>query len=209
MLNAQRLYKKHQKLKRARSAVEPLLAEVQGEIDYLEQVELAISQIDRYQDKQDLSALEEIRDELMQQGYLPDPDRRSQNQAPVTDFHRYLSPSGFEILIGRNNRQNDRLSFRLAGDYDLWFHTQEIAGSHALLRLNPGAVADDADLQLMADLTAYYSRGRQSEQVPVVYTKPKYVYKPKGAKPGMVVYKHEQIIWGRPQVGGQYLTVGS
>ncbi len=201
--NAQKLYKKHQKLKRSRIAVEPLLAEVQGEIDYLEQVELAIAQIDRYQNHQDLSALEEIRDELMQQGYLPDPDRRSQNQTPVTDFHRYLSPSGFEILIGRNNRQNDRLSFRLAGDYDLWFHTQEIAGSHTLLRLNPGTVADDADLQYAADLTAYYSRGRQSEQVPVVYTKPKYVYKPKGAKPGMVVYKHERIIWGRPQEGSK------
>ncbi len=197
--NAQRLYKKHQKLKRSRIAVEPLLAEVQAEIDYLEQVELTIAQIERYQNHQDLSALEEIRDELMQQGYLPDRDRRSQNQTPVTDFHRYLSPSGFEILIGRNNRQNDQLSFRLAGDYDLWFHTQEIAGSHTLLRLNPGTVADDADLQYAADLTAYYSRGRQSEQVPVVYTKPKYVYKPKGAKQGMVVYKHERIIWGRPQ----------
>lgn len=204
--NAQRLYKQHQKLKRARKAVEPLLAEVQGEIDYLEQVDLAISQIDSYQDEGDLSALEEIRDELMQQGYLPDPDRRSQNQTPVTDFYRYLSPSGFEILIGRNNRQNDRLSFRLAGDYDLWFHTQEIAGSHTLLRLSPGAVADDADLQCAADLTAYYSRGRQSEQVPVVYTKPKSVYKPKGAKPGMVVYKHERIIWGRPQAGDRYMT---
>lgn len=202
--NAQKLYKQHQKLKRARKAVEPLLAEVQGEIDYLEQVDLAISQIDSYQDRQDLSALEEIRDELIQQGYLSDPEHRSQNnQAPVTDFHRYLSPSGFEILIGRNNRQNDQLSFRLAGDYDLWFHTQEIAGSHALLRLNPGAVPDDADLQCMADLTAYYSRGRQSEQVPVVYTTPKYVYKPKGAKPGMVVYKHERIIWGRPEEGSK------
>jgi predicted ribosome quality control (RQC) complex YloA/Tae2 family protein len=201
--NAQKLYKQHQKLKRSRIAVEPLLAEVQTEIDYLEQVDLAIAQIDRYQHHQDLSALEEIRDELMQQGYLPDPDHRSQNSTPVTDFYRYLSPNGFEILIGRNNRQNDQLSFRLAGDYDLWFHTQEIAGSHTLLRLNPGTVADDADLQCAADLTAYYSRGRQSEQVPVVYTKPKYVYKPKGAKPGMVVYKHERIIWGRPQEGSK------
>lgn len=204
--NAQKLYKQHQKLKRARMAIEPLLAEVQAEIDYLEQVELAIAQIDRYQNSQDLSALEEIRDELMQQGYLPDPDHRSQNPTPVTDFYRYLSPNGWEILIGRNNRQNDQLSFRLAGDYDLWFHTQEIAGSHTLLRLNPGAVPDDADLQCAADLTAYYSRGRQSEQVPVVYTKPKYVYKPKGAKPGMVVYKHEKIIWGRPQVGSKLVN---
>ena len=196
--NAGALYKQHQKLKRARAAVEPLLAEVQAEIDYLEQVEMALNQIDAYRGAADLRSLKEIRDELRQQGYLPDRERRSQNQEPASDFHRYTSPGGFELLVGRNNRQNDQLTFRLAGDYDLWFHTQEIAGSHAILRLTPGAVADDADLQFAADLAAYYSRARQSEQVPVVYTKPKDTYKPKGAKPGMVVYKHERIIWGRP-----------
>lgn len=196
--NAGAFYKQHQKLKRARAAVEPLLAEVQAEIDYLEQVEMALNQIDAYRGAADLRSLKEIRDELRQQGYLPDRERRSQNQEPASDFHRYVSPGGFELLVGRNNRQNDQLTFRLAGDYDLWFHTQEIAGSHAILRLTPGAVADDADLQFAADLAAYYSRARQSEQVPVVYTKPKDTYKPKGAKPGMVVYKHERIIWGRP-----------
>ncbi|MDY7021151.1 MAG: NFACT RNA binding domain-containing protein, partial [Cyanobacteriota bacterium] len=108
-------------------------------------------------------------------------------------------PSGFELFVGRNNRQNDRLTSKIAGDYDLWFHTQEIPGSHVLLRLNAGEVPDEEDLQFVANLTAYYSRARQSEQVPVVYTKPKYVYKPKGAKPGMVIYKQETVIWGSPQ----------
>ncbi|NET57295.1 MAG: hypothetical protein F6K47_14350, partial [Symploca sp. SIO2E6] len=89
-------------------------------------------------------------------------------------------------------------------DYDIWFHTQEIPGSHVLLRIQPGAIAEQADLQLAADLAAYYSQGSQSEQVPVVYTKPKYVYKPKGAKPGMAVYKKERILWGRPQQAGKY-----
>ncbi|MFN6465542.1 MAG: NFACT family protein [Nostoc sp. DedVER02] len=200
--NAQSLYKQHQKLKRARSAVEPLLLEVQTEIDYLEQVEAAIAQIDTYQTAEDLRALEEIREELIGQKYLEDPEYRgrSANEPPSTNFHRYLTPSGFEVLIGRNNRQNDQLTFRVAGDYDLWFHAQEIPGSHLLLRLEPGAVAEEADLQFVANLAAYYSRARQSEQVPVVYTQPKHVYKPKGAKPGIAIYKQESILWGKPQM---------
>ena len=109
------------------------------------------------------------------------------------------------MWIGRNNSQNDRLTFRTASDYDLWFHTQEIPGSHVLLRLEPGSVPDDRDLQYAADLAAYYSRARQSEQVPVVYTKPKYVYKPKGAKPGMAIYKQESVLWGRPQEAKLYI----
>ena len=207
--NAQSLYKQHQKLKRARAAVEPLLLEVQTEIEYLEQVEAAISlmgyangQIDTYQTAEDLRALEEIREELIGQKYLEDPEYRSRsaNEPPSTNFHRYLTPNGFEVLIGRNNRQNDQLTFRVAGDYDIWFHAQEIPGSHVLLRLEPGAVAEEADLQFVANLTAYYSRARQSEQVPVVYTQLKHVYKPKGAKPGIAIYKQESILWGKPQL---------
>ncbi|MEG3909794.1 NFACT RNA binding domain-containing protein [Microcoleus sp. w2-18bC1] len=197
--NAQALYKKHQKLKRARIAVEPLLAAVQEEIDYLEQVEVALSVLETYRNTQDLQTLAEIREELIQQKYLDVPDYRSTDKNAAIEFHRYHSPSGFELLIGRNNRQNDQLTFRTANDYDLWFHTLEIPGSHALLRLEPGTVAEETDLQFAADMTAYYSRARHSEQVPVVYTEPKYVYKPKGAKPGMVVYKQERIVWGRPQ----------
>ncbi|MGV0108561.1 Rqc2-like protein RqcH [Nostoc sp. DSM 114160] len=207
--NAQSLYKQHQKLKRARAAVEPLLLEVQTEIEYLEQVEAAISsmgyakaQIDNYQTAEDLRALEEIREELIGQKYLEDPEYRSRsaNEPPSTNFYRYLTPNGFEVLIGRNNRQNDQLTFRVAGDYDLWFHAQEIPGSHVLLRLEPGAVAEEGDLQFVANLAAYYSRARQSEQVPVVYTQPKHVYKPKGAKPGIAIYKQETILWGKPQM---------
>lgn len=201
--NAQALYKRHQKLKRARIAVEPLLAEVNQEIHYLAQVEDALSQLEEYYSAEDLQTLEEIGDELIQQGYLENPEQRQQANSDESHPHRYQSPSGFEAWVGRNNRQNDQLSFRLAGDYDLWFHTQEIPGSHVLLRLQPGAVPEQADLQFAADLAAQYSQGRQSDQVPVVYTEPKHVYKPKGAKPGMVVYKQERIIWGKPERGRQ------
>jgi len=199
--NAQALYKRYQKLKRAQIAVVPLLNEVQTEIDYLEQVEAALTQL-AYHTPEDLLALEEIRVELIQQRYLEDPENRhraqSKGDSPSLP-RRYRTPSGFELLIGRNNHQNDQLTFRIAGDYDLWFHAQEIPGSHALLRLEPGTIAEEADLQFAADLVAYYSRARLSEQVPVVYTQLKHVYKPKGAKPGIALYKEAQVIWGQPQ----------
>lgn len=204
--NAQALYRRHQKLKRARSAVEPLLAEVKAEIQYLEQVEVSLTSLDTYKISEDLQTLEEIREELIGQGYLDAPAQRSPTESDTSTPYRYRTPSGFELLIGRNNRQNDQLTFRVAGDYDLWFHTQEIAGSHVLMRLEPGSVADEADLQFAADLAAYYSRGNRSDQVPVVYTEPKHVYKPKGAKPGMAIYKQERIIWGNPQRGITYLA---
>lgn len=197
--NAQALYKQNQKLKRARSAVEPLLNEVNTELNYLEQVQASLKQLDTYFTPEDLQALIEIKEELINEKYLEDSQYRKVSEKQESQPHSYQSPSGFEILIGRNNRQNDILTFRTATDYDLWFHTQEIPGSHVLLRLQPGSVAEQADLEFTANLTAYYSQGRESQQIPIVYTEPKYVYKPKGAKPGMVVYKRETIIWGNPQ----------
>lgn len=207
--NAQAFYKQHQKLKRARQAVAPLLADVNAEIHYLEQVEASIAELDTYRSAEDLNTLDEIRDELIQQQYLHDPEYRNANLASTdTQSHpyRYTTPNGLEVLVGRNNRQNDQLTFRTAGDYDLWFHTQEIPGSHVLLRLMPGMVPEAIDLQCAANLAAYYSRARQSEQVSVIYTKPKHVYKPKGAKPGMTVYKQEQTLWAQPQQGEQWIA---
>ncbi|MFE4107761.1 Rqc2 family fibronectin-binding protein [Almyronema epifaneia] len=203
--NAQALYKQHQKLKRARQAVAPLLAEVRAEMNYLEQVEAALLPLDHYEDASDLTALQEIYEELIAQGYLSDPNQRegSSRSPEPTRFYRYQTPNGFEVIIGRNNRQNDKLTFGVATDYDLWFHTQEIPGSHVLLRLEPGTVPDEADLQYTANLAAYFSRARQADQVPVIYTEPKNVYKPKGAKPGMVIYKREQVLWGQPQAIAQ------
>jgi predicted ribosome quality control (RQC) complex YloA/Tae2 family protein len=199
--NAQFLYKRHQKLKRAKLAVDPLLAAVQAEIDYLEQVEESVLQLqaDSTSDVCEmLQTLLEIKKELIDTGYFPTADRLAKAELAETKPRVLITPSGFELLIGRNNRQNDRLTFKTATEYDLWFHAQEIAGSHGLLRITPGAVAEAADLQFTANAVAYYSRARQSQAVPVVYTATKHVYKPKGAKPGMVIYKHEQIVWGHP-----------
>lgn len=196
--NAQSLYKKHQKLKRATAAVLPLLTAVETEMAYLEQVETSLQSLTNPTCPDEYQTLTEIREELSDQGYWENPYPKPRTKSPDYHLERQTSPSGYEIWIGRNNRQNDYLTFRVAGDYDLWFHSQEIAGSHILLRLTPGAIAEEKDLQCAADWAAYYSRGHQSEQVPVIYTQPKFVYKPKGAKPGMVVYKQETVVWGKP-----------
>ncbi|USR92237.1 NFACT family protein [Phormidium yuhuli AB48] len=196
--NAQALYKRHQKLRRAKQAVQPLLRATEAEISYLQQVEAALDQLGPYQRPEDLSALEDIRDELVEQEYLASPHYRPQRSNDPDPFHHFQTPSGFDLLVGRNNRQNDQLSFRMASEYDLWFHTQEIPGSHVLLRLPPGTQPDAKDLQFAADIAAYYSRARDSDAAPVVYADPKYVYKPKGAKPGMAIYKHETVLWGNP-----------
>ncbi|MEO1621548.1 MAG: NFACT family protein, partial [Cyanobacteria bacterium J06632_3] len=220
--NAQSLYKQHQKLKRARTAVTPLLASVNKEISYLEQVEDSLLQVSSYQEEADLKSLEETRLELIEEGYLRDKSGRftlpgkpyakasnrrkdnRQGKEPI-NFHRYQLPQGVELFIGRNNSQNEQLTFKYASDYDLWLHAQEIPGSHVLLRLNAGEVPTDETLALSASFAAYYSRARQSEQVPVVITEPKHVYKPKGALPGMVIYKHEQVLWGQPQHAYDYI----
>lgn len=196
--NAQILYKKYQKLKRAKQAVKPLLDEVNEEVNYLEQIAINLQQLD-YQEKDDLTTLQEIKSELINQKYIEDKQyRNNQNIEEESQPRRYQTPSGYEVLVGRNNRQNDILTFKTATDYDLWFHAQEISGSHVLLRLNAGDAPEEKDLQFTANLAAYYSQGRESEQVPVVYTNPNHVYKPKGAKPGMVIYSKETVIWGKP-----------
>lgn len=196
--NAQSLYKQHQKLKRAKQAVQPLLQSTIEEINYLEQILTNINQLE-YEDEQDYTSLQEIKLELINQKYLEDNQSRiTLRQDEESQPRKYYTPSGKEVLVGRNNRQNDILTFRIATDYDLWFHAQFLPGSHVLLRLNPGEIPEEEDLQFVANLAAYYSQGRESEQVPVVYTHPSCVYKPKGAKPGMVVYRKEKVIWGNP-----------
>jgi predicted ribosome quality control (RQC) complex YloA/Tae2 family protein len=212
--NAQVLYKKYQKQKRAKQAIAPLLEEVNQEIHYLHQIFTALSHLGFG----DLKSLQEIQQELAQQGYLKSggnqaiasrilklnskqqrsKQKSGQKSESLLNCHRFRSPGGYEIWVGRNNFQNDQITFKVASDYDLWLHTQEIPGSHVLLRLEPSMEPDAQDLQTAANLAAYYSQARQSDRVPVVFTKPKNVFKPKGAKPGMVIYRQEQIVWGQP-----------
>ncbi|MBE9137736.1 NFACT family protein, partial [Nodosilinea sp. LEGE 07088] len=205
---AQRLYRQHQKLRRAKDAVAPLLTEVQAELAYLEQIDAALGDLPIYNEPGDLEALSDIRSELIQQGYMTVPDYRPSDRKDASEgLRQFSTPDGLPVLVGRNNHQNDLLISTLATDYDLWFHTQEIPGSHVLLRLGAGQAPSDRDLQYVANLAAYFSRARQADQVPVVYTQPRHVYKPKGARPGMVIYKYETVIWGQPRCIEQHFTL--
>ena len=194
--NAEQYYNHQRKSKRAQAHLRPLLETVQTEISYLSSVEVILQDLHTYRDEDDLETLRELREELASQGYLPpSPSRPAPTPPPFREFH---TPSGIPIWVGRSNLHNDRLTFRHAQRQDWWFHAQEIPGSHVLLRLQPGQVPASEDLQIAADLAAYFSRARHSHQVPVVYTRPHHVHKPKGSPPGTVVYTHETVIWAAP-----------
>jgi len=116
-------------------------------------------------------------------------------------FQRYRTPAALEVLIGRNNRQNDPLTFRLAGDYDLWFHAQEIPGSHEVTTSKARLCADEADLQI-ADLEVPTA---PAKVVKCQLSEPKHVYKPKGAKPGIADLT--SILGGSPSGDREFIKL--
>ncbi|MDR1559673.1 MAG: NFACT RNA binding domain-containing protein [Clostridiales bacterium] len=111
---------------------------------------------------------------------------------------KFISSDGFDIYVGKNNKQNDELTLRFAASDDIWLHTKEIPGSHVIIK-SRGADVSDAALREAALLAAYYSKARQSSQVPVDYTLKKNVKKPNGAKPGMVIYVSNKTIYITPE----------
>jgi predicted ribosome quality control (RQC) complex YloA/Tae2 family protein len=196
---AQELYKKYQKLKRTQDTVLPLLEQVHAQIAYLEQVETFVHQLDLHPAANPELLLADIYSELAQQGYSWQPPTYRPPLRPKTiPFLTFTTPHGYPVYVGRNNRQNELLTFTYAKDDDLWFHAQEIPGSHVIMRLPPRTSPSPADLQTAADIAAYYSRSRHSQQVPVVYTPVRYVQRLKGHPPGTVTYRRVQVIWGRP-----------
>ncbi|WP_218081402.1 Rqc2 family fibronectin-binding protein [Anthocerotibacter panamensis] len=191
--NAQIYYRKHRKAHRALSALAPLIARMEAERDYLEGV---LSQLEQA----DLAVLAEIEQELRATGYVSSGPKNNIPSAPVSPYHRFLTPNGLTILCGRNNRQNEEITFRVAQPNDLWFHAQEIPGAHVLLQIPPGQVPEASDLQATANVAAHYSRARQSGQVPVLYTPRHYLRKLKGHLPGLVTYSQFQVLWGKPDI---------
>ena len=142
--------------------------------------------------------LEEIRQELVETGYLrrraKAKDRMKRPGAKPLEFR---STAGLRISVGRNNLQNDRLTTKQAGKWDYWFHTQKIHGAHVIL-WTEGRQPDDQSLREAAALAAWFSQGREGKKVPVDYTPVKYVKKPAGARPGMVVYTTYQTAYVDP-----------
>lgn len=130
-------------------------------------------------------------------------------QAPRATAHPYLRfelPGGFVALVGRNNRENDNLTLKVANPGDLWLHTKDIPGSHVILRSAAGSATEavpDAALERAAELAAYHSKARHSSKVAVDYTERRHVRKPSGARPGMVIYDHHQTVYVEPRAGGE------
>lgn len=188
--NAQKYYKEYRKAQTAEEMLTTQIAQATAELAYLDTVSDALS---RAQTEREL---QEIRQELADQGYL----RRSTDRRrplPLLKALRFTTSDGFQVLVGRNNRENDQLTLRQAADMDYWFHVKNIPGSHTILVTN-GVEPSEQAITEAAQLAAFHSKASASAQVPVDYTRVRHVHKPQGAKPGMVIYDHYRTAFVTP-----------
>ncbi|NCB30802.1 MAG: fibronectin-binding domain-containing protein, partial [Clostridia bacterium] len=188
--NAQRYYKKYQKAKAARLISEERRGEVLEELAYLE------GQLDNLEKCTEDGELLEISEELRQMGYIKArQSRRKPPKLPASKPLHFIASDGTDIFVGKNNRQNDTLTAKAAGE-DTWLHTKDIPGSHVILK---SAQPSREALYEACLLAAWYSKGRGSSNVPVDYTQRKHVKKPAGAKPGMVIYTTNKTAYITPE----------
>ena len=189
--NAQRYYKKYQKLKAARDMAIVQREQTLSELNYLE------GQLDNLTNCTAENELSELIEELKEQGYIKrDKGGRKKMKLAASKPMHFVSSTGADIYVGKNNRQNDELTLRFASPNDIWMHTKNIPGSHVIVK--GASEQDTATMTEAALLAAYYSRARGSENVAVDYTPRKYVKKPAGAKPGMVIYTTNKTAYVTP-----------
>ena len=189
--NAARYFKQYAKAKTAEKMLTEQLTKGREELQYLESVLQELAQAESEQDFND------IRTELTDGGYLRGRGKKQSGFQRASKPREFCSSAGLRILVGRNNRQNDRLTTKDADKRDIWLHTQKIHGSHVIL-CTGGAEPDEQSLMEAASLAAYFSQAQGSTKVPVDYTPVKFVKKPAGAKPGMVVYTTYQTMLADP-----------
>ncbi len=204
--NAQKYYKEYRKAQAAEQHLTERIRQGQEELDYIDSVLDALS---RAKTERELA---EIRQELTEQGVIkrgkptsgkptsgkPTSGKStSGKQPPKLPPLRFVSDDGFTILVGRNNQQNDRLTLKDSRHYDIWLHTLKTPGSHTVIVCD-GKQPPDRTIEQAAQLAAYHSSARESGLVPVDYTLIKYVSKPRGAKPGMVIYTHQSTVYVHP-----------
>ena len=201
MENAKKYFEKYNKLKRTYEALSVYIRETKEALDYMESVRLSL---DLALTEEDLNA---IKEELIESGYLRRHIDKSSKKKPQkvklknTPLH-YLSSDGYHLYVGKNNLQNDELTFQFATGADWWFHAKGIPGSHVILKTNgistealPDRVFEEA-----AALAAYYSKGRDGEKVEIDYVEKKQVKKPAGGKPGFVVYYTNYSMMASPDI---------
>lgn len=185
--NAARFYKEYNKAKHAEKILAEQIARGEIEEEYLGAV---LDELNRAENERDLA---EIRAELEAGGYVRSADRRRQQKQPASRPMRFVSSDGFEILVGRNNRQNDQLSLKTARRDDLWLHIQKFHGTHVIVCC-AGAPVPDGTITEAAMLAAWYSQAREGQNVPVDVTQVRNLRKPNGAKPGMVIYDRYRTV---------------
>ncbi len=179
--NAKKYFDKYGKLKRTCEAVTTLLKETGDEIEHLKSIQTSL---DIALQEEDLA---QIREELVQSGYIHKrPSGNKKVKITSRPFH-YISSDGFDMYVGKNNLQNDELTFQFAKGGDWWFHAKGAPGSHVIVQTN-GQELPDRTYEEAARLAAYYSSNRNAEKVEIDYIEKKHVKKPNGAKPGFVVY---------------------
>lgn len=179
--NAKKYFDRYGKLKRTYEALSELTKEVKQEIDHLESIQASL----------DIALCEEdlvqIREELIESGYIKRKGTNKKAKLTGKPLH-YISSDGFHIYVGKNNYQNDELTFKFASGGDWWFHAKKMPGSHVIVKTNGVSELPDRTFEEAGRLAAYYSRGRGQEKVEIDYVRKKEVKKPNGAKPGFVVY---------------------
>ena len=142
--------------------------------------------------------LELIRSELHEQGYLRIKNAKERNQKFKPKPRRFVTATGVEYVVGRNNKENDYITFKLGGKTDLWLHAKDIPGCH-VVAFTGGAEPDAATVYELAASAAFFSKGKESENVAVDYVPLRYVKKPSGAKPGMVIFTNNKTVWINPK----------
>lgn len=195
--NAQDYFRRYNKAKNALVEGRQHYQRSLDEQKYLEQVRTSLDLA------VDPSDLEDIRRELVEEGYIrpvKDPKPKESKESKPRPL-RFQSSDGLEILVGRNNRQNEYVTFRAASPDDIWLHVKDMPGSHVIIR-TLGAEPPENTLQEAALLAAYYSKARLGQNVAVDYTFRKHVRKPRGGKPGMVLYDHYRTLFVSPQSAG-------
>ena len=195
--NAKKYFDRYGKLKRTEEALTEQLADTESEIEHLESISNAL---DIATEESDLS---QIKEELMEYGYVKrhyGNKKGAKMQVKSKPFH-YVSSDGYDIYVGKNNYQNDELTFKFATGNDWWFHAKKMPGSHVVVKTKDGTLPDRT-FEEAGNLAAFYSKGRTAPKVEIDYLQKKNVKKPAGAKPGFVVYYTNYSLMASPDIAG-------
>lgn len=193
--NSQKFFKKYNKLKKAVEELNKLIEVSLDEIQYLENILYSIEACETTDD------LDEIYNELISEGFMKKKSKAKKEKEYKPEFLTFISSSNHEILVGKNNLQNDMLTFKVGKKDDYWFHAKSIPGSHVIIRTNGDELTDDEYVEA-ARIAAYYSKGKNSSSVEIDYTKKSNLKKPPNAKPGFVIYDTNYSMMVPPSIAG-------